>query len=633
MNGPLRKAHCERRETSKPALRMAAILTVALLASLALGAARAAADAGIPPAVSCSSLTGLSLPNTQIISATESTTPVAHCNVIGVIDKRVSTQDPDGFTYGIGFELNLPDDWIGRFEMMGGGGTDGSLQNPLGSAGTELSEGWAVASDDGGHEDAPGNPALGWTDDDPNAGGTAHFGIDEQARIDYGYNGIDQTTLISKQIIAGYYGSGPKYSYLWGCSNGGRDGMVASQRFPDYFDGIVSGNPGFDLPRAAVTEAWNEQQLAPLATRTDVNGQPYLPPTFPPQDLEVASAAILSACDGLDGLVDGIIDNYTACTDDVVFPALDAFTCSPGGAHGNTPHGGTCLTAAQVTALKGIYAGPTNSHGKPLYSSWYWDAGIWDPPSAFGAGFGAWNVSFFGPPNVNTAINLTLGAGAIPMIFTTPPVVTPVAGPNGQEAFVFSYNFDTDAPKIFATAPGYPESSMDFMTAIQFMDGKRVDLRPFNDHGGKMIIYDSINDGIFSAVDLVNWYNSIHGVHAGDTQSFVRLFLIPNMAHCGGGPATNSFSANMLSAITSWVEDGQAPNEIIAANTNTSSPFPSGGIFDPRVAENFPTDGTRPICSYPEQTRYVGSGAANDAANFTCVEPPAAKSHHPVRTR
>src|SRR5579875_2332798 len=595
-------------------LSTASVLLLAV-AALAFVPAPAAAS------MTCGDVMNLSLPNTQILSATEVTTPVPHCNVVGVIDKRTSAQDPDHFTYGIGFELNLPDSWNGRFEMMGGGGTDCSLRNPLGSAGTELSQGWAVASDDGGHEDAPGNPTLGWIDDDNNAGGAAHFGVDEQARIDYGYNGIGQTTQVSKQIIEDYYGNGPQYSYLWGCSNGGRDGMVASQRFPDYFDGVVAGNPGFDLPRAAVTEAWNEQQLAPLATSTDINGQPFLPDTFPPQDLEVASAAILSACDGLDGLVDGIIDNYTACTDDVVYPALDAYTCSPTGAHGNTPHGGTCLTAAQVSALKRIYAGPVNSHGRPLYSSWYWDAGIWDPPTAFGAGFGAWNVSFFGPPNVNTAINLTLGAGALPMIFTTPPVVTPVSGPNGQEAFMFHYNFDTDAPKIFATTSEYPESAMDFMTAIDFMDGKRVDLSPFANHGGKMIIYDSLNDGIFSAVDLVNWYNSIHGAHADDPQSFVRLYLIPNMAHCGGGPATTSFSANLLAAITGWVEQRQAPQQIIAANTNTSSPFPSGAPFDPRVAANFPTNGTRPLCPYPEQTRYSGSGATNDAANFVCVSP------------
>lgn len=579
------------------------------------------------PATGCADLVNLHIPNTQIISATEVTSASGnYCNVIGVIDKRTSTQDPDHFTYGIGFELNLPDNWTGRFEMQGGGGTDGSLANPQGSLGLELNQGWAVASDDGGHEDAPGNPSLGWIDDDPNAGGTAHFGIDEQARLDYGYNGIAQTTTVSKQIIAKYYGQGPRYSYLIGCSNGGRDAMVAAAHDPRMFNGIVAENPGIDLPRAGIAEAWNEQQLAPLATSTDVNGQPYLPPTFPPQDLEVASAAILSACDKLDGLVDGIIDDYTGCTDRLVYPALDAYTCKPGGAHGDTPHSGQCLTAAQVVALKRIYAGPRNSRGQPLYSNWFWDAGIWDPPTAPGLGWSAWNVSFFGPPDTNTAANLTLGAGAVPMIFTTPPVVTPVAGADGQEAFIFHYNFNTDAPKIYATSMGYPESAMEFMSGGSPF-GVSPDLDAFRRHHGKLIMLDSVNDGIFSSVYLISYYNKLNRVmhHA---RTFARLFLVPNMAHCGGGPATNSFNGNLLTAITYWVEDGAAPRKIIAANTNTVSPFPSGPPFNPLVAKNFPTDGTRPICAYPLQTRYKGSGATNVAANFRCVLPRSYKVKH-----
>ena len=579
-----------------------------------------AATGKISPVMHCSDLTGLSLSNVEIISATEVTaTSGNYCNVIGVIDKRISTQDPDHFTYGIGFELNLPDAWAGRFEMQGGGGTDGSVGTPKGSLGAELSLGWVVAADDGGHEDAPGNPAFGWIDDDANAGGTAHFGIDEQSRVDYGYKGIRQTTVVSRDIISHYYGQHPQHSYLVGCSNGGRDAMVAAQRDPDMFDGLVAGNPGFDLPRAAVAEAWNEQQLAPLATTTDVNGQPFLPPTFPPQDLEVASAAILSACDGLDGLVDGIIDNYSACTNEKVYPALAAYTCSASGAHGNTPHTGQCLTSAQVEALKRIYAGPHNSEGKRLYSSWFWDAGIWDPPSAFGAGWSAWNVAFFGPPNTNTAINLTLGAGAVPMIFTTPPAVTPVSGPNGQEAFIFHYNFDTDAPKIFATTDEYPQSAMEFMTGTK--RGPSPFLFQFRRHGGKLIMYSSVNDGIFSGVDLVSYYRKLNRVMGNDAEDFARLFMIPNMAHCGGGPATNSFNGNLLNAITNWVEKDVAPDKIVAANTSTSSPFPGTAPFDPRVAQNFPTGGTRPLCAFPRQARYKGMGATNDASNFACVLP------------
>ena len=254
------------------------------LAPIAAPDAHAAGPA-VAPRGSCVSLTGLALPNTQILSATQKAT---YCNVIGVIGKRVSTQDPDHFTYGIGFALNLPNTWHGRFEMMGGGGTDGTLNtDPAGSAGVELGQGWAVAADDGGHEDNAATAIGGYQDDDANAGGSAHFAIDHQARIDYGYNAIEKTATISKMIIADYYGRPTNFSYIMGCSNGGRDAMVASQKFPRLFDGIVAQNPGFNLPQAGIAEAWNEQALAPLATTTDVNGQPFVADTFAPQDLQV----------------------------------------------------------------------------------------------------------------------------------------------------------------------------------------------------------------------------------------------------------------------------------------------------------------------------------------------------------
>ena len=235
---------------------------------------------------------------------------------------------------------------------------------------------------------------------------------------------------------------------------------------------------------------------------------------------------------------------------------------------------------------------------------------------AGGAGWGFWNVVTAPVPGVNTAINLTLGAGAIPMIFQTPPVVTPVNGPSGQEAFVFSFNFDTDAPKIFTETKNYPESSMDFMAAVS------TDLSPFERRGGKLIISASVNDGIFSGASIARWYRHLNEEMDGNAADFARLFMVPNMAHCGGGPATNDFAGNELDAITAWVEKGVAPDRIVAANHNTSSPFVSNnGLFDPRVATNFPANGTRPLCVYPRIPRYKGSGATNDAGNFVCVDP------------
>lgn len=604
------------------------LLATTAFAAIVSAALPAAAAGNGSPKISCASLTGLAIRDTQILTATEVAAAgslPAHCNVVGVIDKRVSWQDPDHYTYGVGFAINLPDLWVGRFEMMGGGGTDGSLnQNPQGNGGSELASGWAVAADDGGHEDANSanpngyTPPFTWQDDDANAGGTAHFGIDAQARSDYGYEAMELTTDVTKQIIWYYYGRHPQHSYFWGCSNGGRDAFMQVQRYPENYDGVVAGNPGFDLPRAGIGEAWNEQSLAPLANGVDANGQPNVEQSFQSQDLEVASAAILEACDGLDGLVDGVIDNYSACTTAVVKPHLANFTCGTG-THGSTPHGGACLTSDQVTALLRIYDGAHNSDGQALYSNWYWDAGIWDPPTAFGFGFQGWNVSFFG----GLPANLSLGAGAVPMIFHNPPIVTPVNSSTGaagesQEKVIFDYNFDTDAPTIFARAPGYPQSPMEFMTGVS------LNLAPFAFHRGKMIIYDGVNDGIFSGVDLVNWYNAMNRAQFGQAQNFARLFMVPNMAHCGGGPATSDFAANALAAITEWVENGVPPRQIVAANHNSSSPFTAGGIdpnhlFASGVTTNFPANGTRPICPYPQQTRYKGSGATNDAASFTCV--------------
>jgi hypothetical protein len=595
-------------------------LTGLLCVLASMGTAYASA-----PVMTCKGLGTVVIPNVQIISTTAnpaSSDLPAHCNVVGVINQRVSTQDPDHFTYGIAFEVNLPDAWVGNFEMMGGGGTDGSLANPTGFFGTELAQGWAVADNDGGHQNPvtafpPYTPPAGidWQDADDNAGGAAHFGVDEQAREDYGFNGILQATLTAKRLIRYYYGYPPPHSYICGCSNGGRDAMMAVQRYPNLFDGVVAANPGFNLPQAAIAEAWNSQILARLAISKDANGQPDLRTTFTNGDLQVASAAILSACDNLDGLVDGIVDNFPACTDERVYPTVSRYTCGVL----DIPHGGTCLTTAQVAALKQIFAGPRNSRGKELYTRWYWDAGIWDPPTGGVAlGWEAWNVAFLGNPAYNTAANLTLGAGALPMIFTTPPVVGPVNGPESQEAFVFRYDFDADAPKIFATAPGYP------MSAMQFMAATATNLDAFARRGGKMLVYSSVNDGIFSGTAIVNWYESVTADNH-KAANFVRLFMVPNMAHCSGGPATTDLAASVLAAITQWVEQGVAPSRIVARNTDKVSPFPSGGLFDPDVAKNFPTGGTRPLCPYPLQSRYAGAGSTADATNFACVAP--AKTH------
>src|SRR6516162_10825996 len=252
----------------------------------ALGApASFAATASSDPAGACLSLANLTnFPTTptQIISAqfnpagTVSANGVPlpdHCQIDGIINKRTGI---DGYPYGDGFEVRLPTpgDWNGRFMFQGGGGTEGSVPPATGTAGTlspTLAHGWAVASQDGGHE----NSELPV----PN-----QFFLEPQAVVDHAYRSIDVTTQTAKYLIEAYYGQKPKHSYFVGCSTGGRQGMVFSQNFPDYYDGIVAGDPVFDLEAISLGEAWSVghiKAITPPPIRTLQNDHPILYQAFP----------------------------------------------------------------------------------------------------------------------------------------------------------------------------------------------------------------------------------------------------------------------------------------------------------------------------------------------------------------
>src|SRR5262245_56606170 len=241
-----------------------------------------------------------------------------HCEVTGEINERTGTNSQ---TYAIWFHLRLPHEWNRRFFFEGGGGSNGNLGTAYGNLHGQqrtnaLSLGYAVVSQDSGHDNA--------TNNDPNRNGTQTFGFDPQARLDFGYNSYDQVTQLTKALIARHYGRAPERSYYVGCSEGGREAMMMSQRFPSYFDGILACAPGFNLPKAALLgHAWDAQALAEVAKAQGVYdrfGQPFLNKTFTDEDLDLAAQAVSSACDGLDGLEDGIIDNLQACTSVVVSP-------------------------------------------------------------------------------------------------------------------------------------------------------------------------------------------------------------------------------------------------------------------------------------------------------------------------
>jgi hypothetical protein len=302
----------------------------------------------------CPGLTSLgALPNatTRITSATLNATTATlreHCEVLGRMNERTGVNSQN---YSIKFHLRLPTEWNGRFFFEGGGGSNGNLGNALGNLQGQqrmnaLGMGFAVVSTDSGHDNAVNN--------DPARNGTVTFGFDPQARRDFGYNSYDQVTQAAKAIIRAYYGKPPERSYFAGCSEGGREAMMMSQRFPEYFDGILACSPGFKLAKAALFgHSADVQALAEVAKASGIYdrfGQPLLNKTFTDEDLDLASQAILGACDALDGLADGIIDNFPACTLAVLTPKFVALACKG-------PKRNTCLFSAQIAALQKIFAG------------------------------------------------------------------------------------------------------------------------------------------------------------------------------------------------------------------------------------------------------------------------------------
>jgi hypothetical protein len=442
-----------------------------------------------------------------------------------------------------------------------------------------------VVSQDSGHDNRENN--------DPARNGAQTFGFDPQARLDFGYNSYDQVAQVAKALVQAYYGRAPQRSYFVGCSEGGREGMMMSQRFPTYFDGILACSPGFKLPKAAVFgEVAATQVYGALAKSMGIYdrfGQPLLNKTFTDEDLDLVVNAILETCDGLDGLQDGILDNFPACTSALMAPKLAALTCK--GAKRNT-----CLSAGQVTALEKVLDGPRDPKGELLYADWAWDRGIAGKiGDTYNQGWRSWKIGAYDAPQ-NSSISSTLGAGAVSAIFTTPPTVVPAS--NGAPlGFLLAFDLERDGPKVYAESSVYTKSAWDFMMASS------TDLAAFNNHGGKLVIVHGVSDPIFSIKDTINWWNEVNQVNSGKAADFVRLFAVPGMNHCAGGPSTDQFDA--FTALVNWVEKGTAPEKIIAtAGRNT--PWPGR---------------TRPLCPYPQQARYRGTGSIEEAASFTCRQP------------
>jgi len=503
-----------------------------------------------------------------------------HCEVTGHLHARTGV---DGQHYAIQFHMRLPESWNGRFLFQGGGGSDGQVGDAIGAIGpgmpSALARGFAVLSQDSGHDNR--------TNNDSAREGTIAFAFDPQARRDHAYASLDVTARTGKAIIQAFYGRAPDRSYFFGCSEGGREGMVFAQRFPELFDGIVAAAPGFALPKAAVAEAWDTQAFADLAKRMgleDSTGAPIIARSFSDSSLAIVADAVLEACDALDGATDGIVGDYRACTAKRVEPALAARTCRESVG---------CLSGDQVATLLRVFGGPRNSAGEALYSDWAWDAGIGGRiGDRFHQGWRIWKIGSY-PPAAIPALNVVLGAPSLAAVFTTPP--TPLrSDPHVLLDYALHFDMDRDAPKIFARSAEFTESSWDAVGA------KSTDLSAFRRHGGKLIVPHGLSDPVFSAHDTMRWWDDVNAASGGQAATFVRVFPVPGMAHCGGGPATDKYDC--LSAIVDWVEHGKAPDRILA-HAGDATPWPNR---------------TRPLCPYPSVARYAGAGSVDSASSFTC---------------
>lgn len=496
-----------------------------------------------------------------------------HCQVLGKMYAR--TSPVDGQAYAIGFEMRLPKNWNGRFFHQGNGGTDGAVNPAMGAFGggattNALLQGFAVLSSDAGH-----------------SGSTPNFGIDPQARLDYGYQAVGKLTPMAKQVIASAYGKGPDRSYFGGCSNGGRHALVTAARYPDEYDGILVGAPGYNLPKAAVANLAGARLYASVATSATVATSADLATGFTDTERKLLSARVLAKCDALDGATDGMVSDLAACQTTFSL-ATDVPTCT--GARD-----GTCLSSAQKTVIGKIFSGPTTSTGKLIYSSFPYDAGVSGGASGIpGSGVAFWE--FFA--------SLNLDAGATGIIFKVPP--EPVAGFNGPN---FSLTTDIDAlyAGITATNGTYTESAMSFMTPPN-----PTQLNRLRERGGRVLVYHGNSDSIFSVNDTEAWMQGIQASYGTSTGDFARLFRVPGMGHCSGGPATDQFDA--ITPLVNWVEKNQAPSSIIASARGAGN---AGGV-NADVPSTWAANRTRPLCAYPTVARYNGSGSLEDAANFSC---------------
>lgn len=494
--------------------RFRPLLAVAALASLALLPGRADAS-GAKPVTACSALSERTVHEYTILSATdlEATGDVpARCRVLGVLPPEIV------------FEVVLPAEWNGRIVMRGNGGYAGnSPDNPGSIRASEriAADGFVSVYTNTGH-DRTAEPL-----------GTFAFN-NRQKEIDYSFRAVRLTIQTAKELVGIYYGRPPNYTYWRGCSTGGRQGLMAAQRFPKDFDGILVGAPVLDFTGIQIWGAWNALALADA------------PLTL--SDMEAVAKEVYAKCDGLDGLEDGLLDDPRACDFD---PARDLPRCDSVA----TDH---CFDDDQIEALARIYGGVI-SKGEQVFPGQPVGAEA-APPSGRRrtSGWRGWIVSEEGPSRQQ--------------VFA--------------ETFLRYLAFEPDDPEFELSDLDFDEDlgRMDFIRSI--LDATDPDLSRFRDAGGKMLMYFGWADTALNPMMGVNYYEEALRVTGTETRDFFRLFMVPGMFHCGGGLGVSQ--ADYFTSLMAWVEDGKVPQRIEASRvvqgktelTRPLCPYPEVAIYD-----------------------------------------------------
>jgi hypothetical protein len=456
----------------------------------------------------------------------------AHCRVSGVIAPEVA------------FEVNLPALWNGRFYMIGNGGHAGQGPDDPGRT-TEravaLQHGFAFATTNTGH-DGRKEPGATFVLSNP------------QKAVDYAYRAVHVTAVAAKDIAKAYYARPVDKSYWNSCSNGGRQGLLEAQRFPDDFDGIVANAPWVDQTGFTIGALWNQRAL----TEAPVSAE----------KMALVASRVMATCDAIDGLADGLIDDPRACRFD---PRRDVPACAAG------TDGADCLTAAQASVLKKVYDGPTRN-GAPFFPGFMLGSEAVVPGPGGAAASGWMNLIVPRQADVKPAV-FNLGENTMKYLVFDPP---------RPDYDYRTFDFDKDPPLLDRWG--------------KLADANNPDLSGFRKRGGKLLMTYGWSDTVLQPMMGVNYYERALATNGPDTTSFFRLFMLPGMAHCGGG--TGPDRHDPMTAIIDWVERGKAPDTLLASKI-------TGG----QVVR------TRPLCAYPQVARHTGKGSIEDAANFRCVAP------------